>query len=164
MVFLGWSMGAISDRTGFDRATISQHVKAHGLDAEVGQVEAVKLAVQAAFRDTNKRLADEALDASDHAKLCATQIRQAELLERFGENTIQKKGPGMPPEQEHAGSPYRAMSREDLQDELKRLMDQDTGSEDAGSPGALDDTATDSHAGKPISVESERGAETTDKS
>lgn len=157
MVFLGWSMGAVSDRTGFDRATISHHVKAHHLDAPIGQIEAVKLAVLAAFRDTNKRLADENLDASEHAKLCMTQMRQAELLQRFGEEVGQKKGADMSTEQDNAGSRYRAMSREELQDELKRLVDLETKSEDAGNAGQSDHGATGSHAGEQVSRQSEHG-------
>lgn len=136
------------------------------LDAPVSAAEAVRLELAAAFRETNQRLAAPDITAADHARLCATQVRQADALIRAERTDPNTEDETMSRKSEAAQQRILAMSDEDALDELRRmagLEHKSTGSCDTadartGEP-SVDESVSDTGDG---SSETAAGADLAD--
>ena len=121
LLYCGLSVEEVADRLGATYEATRYRVRQYGLNGPVTNLDAVRLELSSAFRDTNRRLEASDLTATDHARLCATQIKQAMALLRTlpTENFLEDEE--MSRKSEAARQRLLAMSDEDALNELRRV-------------------------------------------
>lgn len=118
---VGLTVPQIAKRLRVTEDAVIYRLRRYGLDEPVGELDAVRLQMQAAFRETNRRLEADSLSTADHARLCATQIRQAlALVQVISRETI-LEDPVMSKESEAEKQRILALSDEEAMDELRRV-------------------------------------------
>jgi len=121
LLYRGHSVQATADQLGATYDATRYRIMKYGLRAHITSFEAVQLEIMAAFRDTNRRLEASDLPAVDHARLCATQLKQGLALMRTLSTEGFSEDEDMSRKSEAARQRLLAMSDEDAFNELRRV-------------------------------------------
>jgi len=160
--FCGLNGSQIARKLGVARSTLHAFMVRNNLNAPIEAADAVYLEVLASFRDTNKRLTAVDLTASDHARLCATQVKLATLLMRFEREDSKLEEDGMSQKSKVACARLEAMNMEELRNEIRRLAGMELKALAGDSERDRDRGAGASPDEKPVFNASDAGSEAAD--
>lgn len=121
LLYCGLSVRKIAMRLGATYEATVYRVRTYRLSRPVGALEAVKLEMLTAFRETNRRLAKTDLSDAEHARLCAVQVKQALALARFMPPQENLEEENMSLKSDAARQRILAMSDEEAFDELRSV-------------------------------------------
>ena len=151
--YCGLNQTSIGERFGVSRYVVAYCVHKYNLDAPIGELEAVKLEMLAAFRETNRRLCVAGISDSDHARLCGVQTKQALALARLLKLGVEEEDKEMGRKSDEERQRILSMTDEEAMNELRRVAGLEQ--KFAGSDAPSDTSENQSSADEPISIASD---------
>ena len=130
--YRGYSIAAIAQRMGVSQSAVRYRFQEYGLDQPVSLVEAVRLELVAAFRETSRRMGQKDVSDAEHARLCGVQVKLGLALLRVPQTDMETGEDGMTNTMKGSASSLDKMSDEDKRNELRRLVGLDTKGVDGG--------------------------------
>lgn len=154
--YCGLTVSQIAQRLRVGTDAVNYRLRRYGLDAPVNEVEAVTLEMRAVFRETNRRLEEPDLSASDYVRLSTTQTKQALALLDVMSRGVILEDEEMSEASQTAKQRILALTDEEALHELRRVAGLE------GKSAGFDETrrarASGSSEDEPVFTECDGGA------
>lgn len=131
--FCGYTQANIARKLNIGPYALAACIRQNRLDAPVGELEAVRLEMQAAYRETNRRLSQDDISDAEHIRLCGAQVKQGLAIARILPSDGHMEDETMSRKSEAARQRILSMSDEEAMDELRRMAGLENKSTESGN-------------------------------